>query len=204
MGIDRPVRARHRLPLVIAAALLGTAGIAAPGVDEGLPDASADAAAGELPAAEPTHHRDHTAEVALCTVLPQDLVGDLVDSRILDAAGDGTQCTWRLDTPSPAGTDEVATDLADVAADGTLHGVVLGRSAFDAGRPPAGEAATVVELGGVGDEAFVVHLGSAAPSTLYVRDGDRTLSLWLHDGARARQDSERSLTRVASLLLDLA
>ncbi|MFP5320673.1 MAG: hypothetical protein ACLGIC_02390 [Acidimicrobiia bacterium] len=203
------MRALRRLSTMLAATALAAAGCAAPGyVGDPLGgDRAADEPAPvQAPAAQPTHHQEPTAEVALCTVLPKQLVGDLVDARIIDAAGEGSQCTWRLQVPSPASSEpDDGSHLAGAPADDpTLQGAFLDVGAFHAGRPPAGDPGAVADLAGVGDEAFVVHLGDASPSTLYVREGDRALSLWLQDAPMAPQDTERSLARVASLLLDLA
>ncbi|HWH38189.1 MAG TPA: hypothetical protein VNT28_10500, partial [Candidatus Limnocylindrales bacterium] len=140
---------------------------------------------------------------ALCTVLPQRLVGDLVGTPAVGASGNGSHCTWELQGPSPAGEGP---DLAATDAGATLQGAFLDLRAFDAGRPPATDpgGAAVAELAGVGDEAYVVRLDGGAPTTLYVRHGQRALSLWLDDVALTPEATEQSLARVASLVLRLA
>lgn len=153
------------------------------------------------PSAEAVGHAGHAGERALCTVLPTTVVGDLIGTgAALDASGDGTQCTWRGGAPVTGGA-------ADLAADGPiLQGVLLDAGAFDAGRPVPGDPSvqSVAEVGGVGDEAFIVRVGDGAPTTLYVRDGQRTLSLWLDGVSLTPEGTERSLARTASLLLNLA
>lgn len=198
--------AGRRLLVALAAAVLAVAGCAAPpGSEPSTGGAAADPAPGapaEVPEGTPTHHEGQTGEVALCTVLPTEVVGDLVRAGSVESSGDGSHCTWHLQVPSPVGAGGPAPDLADHGA--TLQGAFVDLGAFHAGRPPAHEDASVAELAGIGDEAFVVHLGDAAPSTLYVREGTRALSLWVQDVPMSPEATERSLARVASLLLDLA
>jgi len=149
-----------------------------------------------VPAAEVVDHAGYPAAPALCTVLPPTVVGDLIGTGPVDASGSGAQCTWR-------GTAPVAGGPADGP---TLQGVVLDAGAFHAGRRAAGDPSvqSVAEVRNVGDEAFVVRVGDGAPTTLYVRDGQRALSLWLDGVPLTPEGTERSLARTASLLLDLA
>jgi len=203
------VPASRRLLAVLATASVAIAGCAAP-ADVSDPVTGGGAAADpsaptaeQPPRATSVRHEEQTGEVALCTVLPRQMVGDLVSAQAVGASGDGSQCTWHLQVPSPADAGGGGADLA-ATGDATLQGAFLDLGAFRAGRPPAQDLARVAEVAGVGDEAFVVHLGDAAPSTLYVRDGSRALSLWVDDVPMSPEDTERSLARMASLLLDLA
>ena len=128
-------------------------------------------------------------------MLPTRVVGDLIGtSASFDASGAGTQCTWRAEPPAAAAGGPV------------VQGALLDAGAFHSGRPAPGDPTvlSVDDLDHVGDEAFVVHLAEGAPTTLYVRDGQRALSLWLDDVALSPQATERSLARMASLLLNLA
>lgn len=194
------MRSRRRL-LLLAAATMALAGACAAPLDIG------DAASAETPPtpapveATPAGHEAPRADVALCTVLPQRIVGELTGARAVDAVGEGRHCTWRLAAPSPAGGSE-----GDLASFGTLQGTFLDARAFDAGRPAVDDPAiaTVDELTSVGDEAFVVRLDEPGPTTLYVRDGQRALSLWLDDVAMTPEATEQSLARTATLLLRLA
>lgn len=195
------MRSRRRLLLIlVAAASAFAAGCAAP-LDVG------DAASAEPPArtasveATPVAHDAPRADVALCTVLPQRIVGQLTGASTVEAVGEGRHCTWRLAAPTPVGTPQ-----GDLASYGTLQGTFLDARAFDAGRPAVDDPAiaAVDDLPSVGDEAFVVRLDDAGPTTLYVRDGQRALSLWLDDVAMTPEATERSLARTATLLLRLA
>lgn len=140
-------------------------------------------------------------DVALCTVLPTRIVGELIGAGTpLDASGAGAQCTWRAATPTTEGG-------ADPAPGGpVVQGAMLHASAYHAGRPDPHDpdVISVADLRGLGDEAFVVSLGDEHPTTLYVRDGQRALSLWLDDVPLTPHATERSLARMASLLLNLA
>jgi len=196
----------HRARLLTAAAALLAAGCAAP-------PGSGDDLLGAAPApvrqhvAQQVGHEPHAAEVALCTVLPPAVVGDLIGTgSAVHASGAGAQCTWRGPGSVPgAEASGHAPDLA--SADGpTLQAAMLDAGAFHAGRPAPGDPSvlSVDDVHGVGDEAFVVRVGEGAPTTLYVRDGQRALSLWLDDVQLSPEATERSLARTASLLLNLA
>jgi hypothetical protein len=193
------VRSRRRLLLLTAATMALAAACAAP-LDIG-DAASAEPAPAPAVEATPTGHEAPRADVALCTVLPQRIVGQLTGARAVDAVGEGRHCTWSLAAPSPA-----ASSQGDLASYGTLQGTFLDAGAFDAGRPAIDDPAiaTVDEITSVGDEAFVVRLDEPGPTTLYVRDGQRTLSLWLDDVAMTPEATEQSLARTATLLLRLA
>jgi hypothetical protein len=202
MGTEPPVRSRRRL-LLLTAATMALAGACAAPLDIG-DGASAEAPPAPAPAtveATPAGHDAPRADVALCTVLPQRIVGELTGAGSVDAVGEGQHCTWRLAAPSPAGSSG-----GDLASYGTLQGTFLDARAFDAGRPAVDDhaIATVDELTSVGDEAFVVRLDEPGPTTLYVRDGQRALSLWLDDVAMTPEATEQSLARTATLLLRLA
>lgn len=187
------MRSGRRLYLLAAVTALGVAACAAPVA------LGTDVPAGSTPDAPPADPAEraapvaHTGGIALCTVLPTRVVGDLVGAGApFDASGAGAQCTWR-----GAGPDDDAP---------VVQAVMLDASAYHAGRPHPQDpsVASVADVAGVGDEAFVVRLGEGAPTTLYVRDGQRALSLWLDDVPLTPQATERSLARMASLLLNLA
>lgn len=198
----------RRLLLTAAAATFSLTGCAAAGAGDGGDAHPATPAVEATPAmaATPAHHEAHEAELALCTVLPSRVVGDLVGTAAaLDVSGAGSQCTWSEQTGSErsSGRDEPGAEVASAGA--VLQGAVVDLAAFDAGRPPVGGTSpySVADVGGVGDEAFVVR-ADGAPTTLYVRDGARALSLWLDADDVAPAAAERSLTRTATLLLRLA
>jgi hypothetical protein len=198
------VLTRWRTLVLVVASALAAAGCAAPGIVEP-PSTHADAPG--IPAAtaatEATHAGAPTGDTALCAVLPERVVGELVGAPTVVARGDGSQCQWELRVPAPAAPGGAHLTAADAPA---LGGAFVDVGAFVAGRPPVDDPSvtSVTELGGVGDEAYVVRLDGAAPTTLYVRDGHRALSLWLDDVALTPAATEKSLARVATLVLRLA
>jgi hypothetical protein len=196
------VLARWRPLVLVVATALAVAGCAAPGVVEP-PSTHADAPG--IPAAtEATHAGAPEGDTALCAVLPERMVGELVGTATVVARGDGSQCQWQLRVPAPAAPSGGA-DLAATHPP-ALGGAFVEVGAFHAGRPPVDDPSvtSVIDLDGVGDEAYVVRLDGSAPTTLYVRDGHRALSLWLDDVALTPAATERSLARVATLVLRLA
>lgn len=196
------MRSGRRVATLAAATVLAASACAAP---VALGPSSTDPAppADPPPAAAPAAAAAGTGDVALCSVLPTRVVGDLIGTGAAFAAsGAGPQCTWRaaVPAPEPAGAAEA------VSGGPTVQGALLDAGAYHAGRPGPQDPSVVSvdDLHGVGDEAFVVRLAEGEPTTLYVRDGQRALSLWLDDVPLTPQATERSLARMASLLLNLA
>lgn len=161
----------------------------------------------DTPSGQRVHHEAAPLETALCTVLPTQVVGDLIGAgAALDASGSGSQCTWRGPGSTP-GAEASGHDPDLVGAEGpTLQGALVDVRAYDAGRPVPGDPSviSVADVQGVGDEAFIVRVAGGAPTTLFVRDGHRALSLWLDHAGLTPEATERSLARTASLLLNLA
>jgi len=194
------VRTGRCLVTLATAGLLGLAGCAAP-VALGPSGPAPDPATPTTDAAGTPSSPG--ADAALCAVVPIPMVGELIGvGEPVAASGTGPQCTWRAAGSAGAGAEEDGDDDAGP----TLQGAVLDASAYHAGRPDALDpwVLSVDDLHGVGDEAFVVRLADGAPTTLYVRDGQRALSLWLDDAQLTPQATEQSLARMASLLLNLA
>jgi hypothetical protein len=117
----------------------------------------------------------------LCEALPGDIVAAATGRSPVSVDGTGTQCSWR----APSTTD--GTDVV-------LQGSFIDTRSFEVGRPAAG-ATTVPHLG---DDAYLVHVGDDAPTTLYVRDGHRAFALWLRHPAG---EPEGALTQLARQVL---
>lgn len=199
------MRTGRRLAILAATATLVASACAAPVALAPPPDTGPAPAAtpAGAPAGAPAAPRPArpAGDVALCTVLPTRIVGDLIGAGApVDASGAGAQCTWRASAPTSDGA------AAPESGAPVVQGAMLDASAYHAGRPEPHDpgVTSVADLRGVGDEAFVVRLGVDDPTTLYVRDGQRALSLWLDDVPLTPQATERSLARMASLLLNLA
>jgi hypothetical protein len=119
----------------------------------------------------------------LCDALPRAHVAAVTGRTTVAADGVGPQCSWRAPAPHD-GTDVV------------LQGSFIDARSFEVGRPDGTGATTVA---GVGDDAYLVRTDAGSPVTLYVRDGNRGLALWL---PRPDAAPERTLAPLARRVLE--
>lgn len=93
------------------------------------------------------------------------------------------QCSWRA---GGVGADR---------DEAVLGGSFIDARSFEVGRRDASAAAWE----GLGDDAYVVGVGAAAPTTIYVLDGSRAFALWLAEPSP--EGAERTLARPARQVL---
>lgn len=139
-----------------------------------------DAAWGPLdPPAAPLGALPRAAPAApLCDAIDPGAVAAATGHADVTADGAGTQCSWR----AAAGPDVV------------LQGSFVDARTFEVARADGDGSHHVPD---VGDQAYVVPGAPGAPTTLYVRDGNRTLALWLTDAAGEPADALAGLARQA-------
>lgn len=135
------------------------------------------------PSAPPAERFEPPAR--LCAAIPGEVVAEATGRSPVTVDGAGSQCSWRSPSPTAGGTDVV------------LQGTFIDTRSFEVGRP-AGAAAPVA---GLGDDAYVVRIGGAAPTTLYVRDGHQAFALWLDDASVPPAGAEGTLARLARQVL---
>jgi hypothetical protein len=132
----------------------------------------------------------------VCDVISDELITDLTGASVVGIEGRGDTCTWTL-TESAAVLDGPNED-----GEATLELTLLDPeelAAFEANDEPGVD---VVPVDDVGDDAFLVRRDGIAPTTLFVRDGDRAMRLALAnvlDGAHA---TEQALTDLADQVLE--
>lgn len=132
----------------------------------------------------------------VCELLPDHLITDLTGASVVGIAGEGDTCTWTLTEsaavlggPNEGGEASLEVTFIDPEEFGD----------FEASGDPDVEVVPVDEIG---DEAFLVRRDGLPPTTLFVLDGDRALSVSLaniFDGGNA---TEQALTDLAEQILE--
>ena len=189
----RPIQPRHRWPATLVVVALALAGC---GTD---PE--------DVVAPEPTSPSsiDAPAEVEdvppglpeLCESVDDDVIEDLTGVAVVGVDGAGDMCTWSL--------TESAAVLGGPNDEGeaSLEATLIDAELFAEFEAQDGAGIEVVEVDDVGDDAFLVRRDGVAPSTLYVRDGERALSLALANVLDGGNATEAALVDLARAVLEL-
>lgn len=131
----------------------------------------------------------------LCGLLSDELITDLTGASVVGIDGEGDTCTWTL-TESAAvlgGPNE--------GGEASLEATYLDPAELASFQASDEAGVDLAPVEGVGDDAFLVRRKGTAPTTLFVLDGDRALSLALAnvlDGAHA---TEQALVDLATEIL---
>lgn len=131
----------------------------------------------------------------LCGLLSDELITDLTGASVVGIDGEAGTCTWSL-TESAA-----VLDGPNEGGEASLEVTYLEPEELSSFEASDEAGVEVVPVDDVGDDAFLVRREGTAPTTLFVLDGGRALSLALAnvlDGAHA---TEQALVDLAAEIL---
>ncbi len=131
----------------------------------------------------------------VCELLTDEQITEVTGVSVTEIAGDDETCTWTL-TESAA-----ALGGPNEGGDASLEASFIDPEAFASFQASEEAGIEVVPVNDVGDEAFIVRRSGLPPSTLFVLDGDRALSLALANVLDGSNATEAALTELATEIL---
>ena len=132
----------------------------------------------------------------ICFLLDDDLITELIGVSVVGIEGEGDTCRWTL-TESAAvlgGPNE--------GGEASLEATFIDPEELISIEASGDPDVEVVPVDDIGDEAFLVRRDGIPPTTLFVLDGDRGLSLALANVLDGGHATEQALLDLDELILD--